>query len=297
MTTPPTEPSKTPPVGKGSPDFTLFFPETVPPPRTKRVSFSELEIADDTPKPTAKSRANTAPVFTSRTQEEVPQPLRLQQEILPLYELYWMRHGKVPTLLQLNREFNMRFSEDRWNKLFSSRTVQERLLDRGVPLPDGQQLQLTQDQMDWIAVLMNPGEGGTLAGKAKAFGIELSTHYKWMRNPLFAEAIRIATTQLTTVERNRVLGALVNKAAVGDVQAIKLYLELTGEYNPKVTVNHTAQESRVLVSKLIEVLQRHLTPELLETVAGELEAVLFPNAAGRAAVPHPAVIEVKELGS
>lgn len=286
------------PVGKGSPpkspDFTLFFPETVPPPRTKRVSFSELEIADDTPKPAAKS------VFTSKTREEVPQPLRLQQEILPLYELYWMRHGKVPTLLQLNREFNMRFSEDRWNKLFSSRTVQERLLDRGVPLPDGQQLQLTQDQMDWIAVLMNPGEGGTLAGKAKAFGIELSTHYKWMRNPLFAEAIRIATTQLTTVERNRVLGALVNKAAVGDVQAIKLYLELTGEYNPKVTVNHTAQESRVLVSKLIEVLQRHLTPELLETVAGELETVLFPSAAARvnspAALPHPAVIEAQEIG-
>lgn len=233
----------------------------------------DLVFGDD--KPVSQPILDVEPI-----KEREPELLGVgdSSDLGPLYELYYMRHQKPPSREQLCREFKVQYSVETWENFFSTKKNQVLITDRGVPLPDGTVPRITPRQLEWIHFLMNPGNTGSMSAKAKSFGINLHTHYEWLKNPLFAEALRHETTKLAAGERMRVIGSLVQEAATGNVQAQKLYLELTGEYRPGVTVTAAnANESRVMVAKLVEVLQRHLTSEQLEAVSLELEAVLFPE--------------------
>lgn len=195
-----------------------------------------------------------------------------------LYELYWLRHSMVPTRVGFNREFNTKLTQAKWDKFLGSKVTQLDLTSRGVPLPDDVELKLSSRQMKWIDYLMNPGNKGTMSAKATAFGITLAQHYEWMKNPLFSEALKHATTNLAAAERSRVMNSLIAEATSGNQAAIKFYFELTGEYSARKTVSiENTSEVRLMVSKVVDVLQRHLSAEMLLLVSNDLEKVLFPE--------------------
>ncbi len=202
-----------------------------------------------------------------------------QEQIGALYELYHFRHGSVPNLAALNKAFKTNFTQKDWDKFFSQNANLKRLADSAIPLPDDSSITLTRKQVEWIKLLLNPGNPGTPAQKAKAFGITLSKHYEWMRNPLYAEAVRIHTDNLLEDERYRVFQGLAKAAAGGNFQSARLFLELTGDYvfHQKMEVT-ASSEVKIMVQRLIDVLQKHLSPEQMLDVQSDLEAVLFPQA-------------------
>ncbi len=69
---------------------------------------------------------------------------------------------------------------------------------------------------------------------------------------------------------------LVKAVESGDLTAIKFQMELTGRYNPRIDVNVNVEG---LLARVVDIVARHVTPEVMEAIANELEGVVDPSAA------------------
>lgn len=211
-----------------------------------------------------------------------------RQEFVACYEAYYWRYGFVPnSSAQLNNEFSTDFLPEDYEEVLTKPSLQNYFQERAVPNPYTPQPTLLPKQLDFIRLLLDPTQTSVpLAVKLRQAKTSQAELAAWMRDATFAKLLRDETTSnfSSPSTRSQVLNALANQANKGNVTAIKLYLEMTGEYVPSnqgssstsvnVSLNSDLKE---ITQKLLEVLQRHLTPELLQTVAGELEAVLFPS--------------------
>lgn len=147
---------------------------------------------------------------------------------------------------------------------------------------------LTEKQQSWIAVVTDPSDQRPLAKKLTELGLKMSEVRSWNSNPLYAKSLYDRTNKAFGDNRYAVLRSLQLEAMAGNVTAIKLYLELTGDYEtanakpaPAVSIttnnntnNYTDSEARKLLSAILEILQRHLQPELLHVIVDELEAAV-----------------------
>lgn len=91
--------------------------------------------------------------------------------------------------------------------------------------------------IEWLALPKAQRKPKTQAGFAELIGMHETTLSDWKKIPGFmAEVTTIAREQLRDALSD-VYGALVKRALDGDVQAIKLALEVSGEYTPKQKVD------------------------------------------------------------
>ena len=197
-----------------------------------------------------------------------------EKEFLAFYELYYWRHHKIPTAAELGFEFGFRISEELYAKLLAKPENFTHLIQRYVPLPQDITPRLTPKQLALIATITDPANRQTLSQKLKAHNVSPLQYSRWLDDPLFAEILYEETNKLTANSRDRVLGAIVNEASAGNIQAAKLYLELQGEYTPKAQITD-GTEFKQMTLKLLEVLKKYIDEDTLIQVALELEKVLF----------------------
>lgn len=203
-----------------------------------------------------------------------------RQEFAACYEGYFWRRGFVPLSVQeLNGEWGTKFSEELWKESLSNPSLIEYFEKRGVDNPYAPRPVLTEKQNDFLRVLFDPTDPSPLAAKMKKAKVSNTEYSAWMRDPTFENLMREEADKRFEYTYADVLGSLGREASRGNVQAIKLYLTLTGRYSEaqpgvSVTIN---QDLRLLTQKLLEILQRHVDPQTLALVHGEMEAVLFPN--------------------
>lgn len=94
-----------------------------------------------------------------------------------------------------------------------------------------------QKFIQWLALPRAQRSPATQAEFAKTINVHETTLSDWKKLPGFmAEVTAIAREQLRDALSD-VYGALVKRALDGDVQAIKLALEVSGEYTPKQKVD------------------------------------------------------------
>lgn len=91
--------------------------------------------------------------------------------------------------------------------------------------------------IEWLALPKAQRKPKTQTEFAKSIGMHETTLSDWKKLPGFmSEVTAIAREQLRDALSD-VYGALVKRALDGDVQAIKLALEVSGEYTPKQKVD------------------------------------------------------------
>ena len=100
---------------------------------------------------------------------------------------------------------------------------------------------LSAKQLRLLGVLVNPEHWPkTMLEKAKLAGCRESYIFLCRKNPVFIEAQESIRNEILTDGVIPVIDKLRDKARKGNVQAIRLYLEVAGIYNPRV--EHTGKD-------------------------------------------------------
>ncbi len=221
------------------------------------------------------------------------------QEFVACYESYFWRYNRIPlTAKEINAEFGTTFTETQYNNVLSLESLIKYFNDRAIPNPKAPRPVLTPIQLDLLRVITDPTDFRTLGQKLKSINVSQAQLSSWMRDATFARLMREETTRQFQDNRTYVLNGLLKEASKGNVAAIKLWAEMTGEYVPgQATTVHVTVETKEIVQKLLEVLQRHVDPDTLELITGEMEKVLFPSLPDRPTVPawRPPQSDSREL--
>jgi hypothetical protein len=231
-----------------------------------------------------------------------PLPTDKHVELAAFIELLYVRNGIVPSAQDLRDQIpDCTVTDEQYTKFTTNKAIKEYLInERSIPL--GAHARLTQKQLDWIRVVTDPSDQRPLARKLTELNLKIGTVRAWNNNRFYAQVLYEQTNKTFGNSRYAVLRSLQLEAMAGNISAIKLYLEMTGDYSqnppdknskqasqpqaPITTVNVAANatnntanvtiETRSLVNALLEILQRNLEPELLTKVVEELERATIP---------------------
>lgn len=216
---------------------------------------------------------------------------------IALIETYYWKYRRIGTDEELYREYVVEtcvpevLSESKYVRYLSS---------HGVPV-DGT-VTLSPKAVRWIDTLCSAGDTRPLAVKAKASNVTIAQHNAWLKNPLFQTALTSRLEQILPDERNRVHTALAREASGGNVSAIKLYLQVTGEY-AEGSGNTDKSEAAGLMQGILEILETHVPRNVLSALANDFDYLLVNGrppehrklAPVRAVVPNN-VLELKLSG-
>ena len=192
------------------------------------------------------------------------------QSSVALVEAYYWRTGKVPeTDDDIFREF-MELSDI--DSVLTNAKAVAYLVEQGVPLVN--KLGLTVKMMRWIEVLCAV-DNLPLGMKMKSAKVTPSEHSRYMRNQLFCRVLRDETSKILPNNQVHIHNALTREANKGNIQAIRLLMEITGEYTPRSTSEvGTKHEVKNLMNGVLEILQSHVDVKTLEQVAEDFEYLL-----------------------
>ena len=129
---------------------------------------------------------------------------------------------------------------------------------------------LSEEQLLCANAVLDSTDNRSRRKKLAELGISTQKYEQWMRDPVFSSYLRTRAEALLVDSAHESHLALVDRVKSGDVSAIKYYNELTGRYVQASSRNGSSTDVRMVLLRVIEVLQRHLEPETLAIVGHEL---------------------------
>lgn len=95
--------------------------------------------------------------------------------------------------------------------------------------------------IEWLALPSKQRNPKTQTLLAKEMGVDRATLSDWKRLPGLMEEVAAISRAMLKDSLSDVYGALAKKAADGDVSAMKLFLEMAGEYIAKSEINNSGE--------------------------------------------------------
>ena len=184
-----------------------------------------------------------------------------------LIETFWWKYNRIPTDDELLREYAASTDVE---AVLANKDIVRYLITNGVPV-DGTII-ITPKQVRWIDTLCASNDSRTFAMKLKEANVTMSQHNTWMKNPIFQSALNSRLERILPDERVRVHSALAREASAGNVPAVKLYLQLTGE----LTEGQTSEkaETAKLMQGILEILETHVDRGTLLALADDFDHLL-----------------------
>lgn len=147
--------------------------------------------------------------------------------------------------------------------------VAVRLEARGVPKPSEVNL-LTPEQVQALMIITN-NRGARWNYRLKQAGITVAKWDSWMKQPTFRQAFdNFAEGRLKDAVSEGIT-ALSDNAADGDINAIKLVLEMTGRHNPNGDKQVDVQG---ILLGIVEILQQEVTDvEVLMRIVNRIKGL------------------------
>ena len=167
-------------------------------------------------------------------------------------DLLYRQTGKIPTINELVKswpEANVTTVREIW----ATPEFKTALGIRGIEIDE--KLGLTAEQLYAIQILQDPSDRRTVKARLEVVGISIGKYRAWMRNPVFAGAMRQQAEDNLGDSVQMALNRLVAAADSGDLRAIEKILEVTGRWNPQ---QQEAQNARTVVLMMMEVIQEEL---------------------------------------
>lgn len=196
--------------------------------------------------------------------------------------LWLSGNGKLPEYAELLRYWPQEWSEDEIVKVLSSKSFYLRMSRRGVMWPENWSPQLhnisqmytrlTPQQVIAMQVVTDPTDKRSLGAKLKQVGINQTVWRAWLRNPVFAEAVRRTSEHLLQDTIAIAHTRLAQKVDAGDISAIKTLYEVSGRHDPN---KQQMLDFAKVISLVLEVMQRHITdPATLRAIGDDLDSVI-----------------------
>ena len=226
-------------------------------------------------------------------------------ELIEFISNYHHTNNVVPSIEVLSQRFEMA-TEDVKELLKDSevkKVLRARYLYDGY-YTDKKKSGFTLKQLDTINVLTNSNDKRSTLLKLADVKVTTQQLARWMEDPNFTKALNTRVQRAFKDEGYKVFQALAHTAVSGDVQAIKLYMEMAGHYTPtsKITGSINVDSTRT-VNLLVEVIQSVCEPAMVDEIARRFEIIMNGGSLEEAEktstalkVGSNAVIEIGEGG-
>jgi hypothetical protein len=214
-------------------------------------------------------------------------PRKLSAEEVDLVnfaEEYYHEKGEFPPIQTLSTQLLL--TPQRITDHLNKPKVKDALERRGLPRTSSPSNRLTGEQMAAISLVLDFSDPRPLKTKLSALGLSVTKWNAWQKSPRFRNYLNERAEELLIANKHTVLTGLTSSAASGDVSAIKLYLELTGRYNPK---SQSEMHLQKIIETLLSVLQRRIDPILLSQIQEDFDAVMSGRNPHLPEIERPAV--------
>lgn len=188
-------------------------------------------------------------------------------------EEFWNKHGYFPPFDELKK----RGVTDS-NALCKKPAFIKAMTNRGIRLPASVEapVDLSKEQLAAILTMTDYLDRRNAASKLKLLGITTAQWQGWMRDKSFKDYVHELSANNFVDGVHMAQTGLAKKLEDGDVNAIKYYYEVTGRFS-SANNNGSANEQnvRMVITKLVEVLQRKIKdPQLLQEIGIDFEIIL-----------------------
>jgi len=189
-----------------------------------------------------------------------------EKDLIDFYELQWHLRHSVPTIEELAQRLKVK--QVAVNYYLQRRPVIKALDDRGIPWRQHSQEDLTATQVAAAITVMNPVDDRPINDKLDQLGILPATYYAWLNDPQFKNLVNNLADQNLTNIRPAAIAEFTKKINGGDWNAIRFWLETTGELN-----NSDAPQSEQLLKMIVEIIQDEVKdPEVIVRIAQRIKA-------------------------
>lgn len=196
-------------------------------------------------------------------------PLTRDQNLMvAAIEQYWTMNGCFPEHALLEREFKL--VSGSLLQVLSHPTVEIALENRGID-PAKTNAFLSPEQVAAVQlVLGSVGDRRSLGTKLRTLGLTEAKWRGWLKQKKFKTYLQQQSELHFQDFLPEARIALTQAVAKGDVNAIKFYYEVTGEYRR----DDSLPDVRVMMIRVLEAVQKHVSPEQLAAISGEFDAIL-----------------------
>ena len=157
---------------------------------------------------------------------------------------------RVPTVEEIKKYCSCSFASI--SKVISTPEFKEVMGIRGFPFD---QVAISPEQVFAVGIITNPTNRKPLSSKLKTCGISYATYRAWLKQPHFAQYITKISEDMLGEHVADVHTRVLEKATGGDIQAIKLYYELTGRHDPQ---RQQMVDLNGIIGLLLEVITRYV---------------------------------------
>lgn len=141
--------------------------------------------------------------------------------------------------------------------------------NRGFPFDN---VVLTPEQQFAVSVITDPTNRKPLGYKLKQCGISYPVYRAWLKQPHFAAYITKISEDMLGEHVADVHTKVLERATGGDIQAIKLYYELTGRHDPQ---RQQLVDLNGVIGLLLEVITRYVTDtNALSKITSDIDLIL-----------------------
>jgi hypothetical protein len=183
---------------------------------------------------------------------------------MPWVETFWHAHKRYPLPDEIAQKFG--FTLEQVELLNCSTFWNKSLERRGITPVAGD---LSVQQVAAISLITNFTDRRTIPVKLAAIGVTEEQINGWYQNPEFQRELGARTDSVLETAHPEVQAQLIRQIQRGNIQAIKMYYEVTGRAQSQETVN-----LKLAMQRMLEVIQRHVKdPAVLQSIATEMLGV------------------------
>lgn len=198
----------------------------------------------------------------------------VEKDIINYYEIEWHLRHRVPTIEQVTQQISKKYpkiTQISINYYLSKerKNVAKALEKRGIPWQQHSQEELTATQVATAVTVMNFSDTRSIPQKLAELGVNESQYYAWLNDPQFKTLVDNLADQNLANIRPTAIAEFTKKINAGDWNAIKFWLETTGELN-----NNSTTQIEDKITLFIEIVQKHVKdPDTMAAIAADIIAL------------------------
>lgn len=220
----------------------------------------------------------------------VPSQDRLIEDLTPIFMNGWEDVDRGYIIGTLNQEWNLNRKAEpktvelhaqakavaetkKWvSKAFKNEAFLNALRSKGLDLtPVKAKKTLTAAQLALSNMLLNNMDKRSVREKLAQLNVTQQQYNAWLRDPVYQEHLRRRGEALLGSSDYIAYKNLVAAVESKDLNAIKLFMEVRGIYNPRLQIDINIE---VVITRILDIVSRHVEPAKLQLIAAELDGVM-----------------------
>ena len=201
----------------------------------------------------------------------------LEVSILTFVEQIFWETGVLPTAEAVAEELNCRTATAL--AAFKNETFRQALVTKGIPVENfvipGQIVKtskaLSPKQILVANLMLNVHDNRSQREKLSWAQVSSQQYHAWLRQPAFVEFVNKRAEQMFGASDHLAYRSLIKNVTAGDPKSLDLFFRMRGIYNPSLNVNLNIN---AVLTQVIEIVSRHVSPQVMQTIANELDAVI-----------------------